>query len=455
MPEALRHSRLSRLREEGLQVPVEGSPVDAVLLGLDGFRVLETRLVDGEIELVIETTADRAWCRSCAVRALSKGRSTVVVRDVDAFGRRVRLRWRKRRWRCPEVVCAAKTWTEHSEAIAPRALLTERARVAACRRVGREGHSVAAVARDLGVGWHTVMAAVIDVGTPLVDDPARTADVRALGVDETSFLRARPGRRSRFVTGLADLRRSRLLDVVDGRAGSAVTCWFASRDEDWLAAVQRVALDPYRGYYNALVSGLDAPEVVVDAFHVVRLGNVMVDEVRRRVQQETLGHRGHQHDPLYGIRRLLLTGEERLSERGRQRINAGLAAGDRYDEVWYAWVIKEQLRAVYRAGDEDAARDALADLYDVAKAADIPEADRLVRTIRRWEDAVLAYYRSDGLSNARTEAINGLMKKVKRVGHGFRNLRNYRLRLLLHCGGVAWQHQPAARLRGRAPQIAA
>ena len=183
------------------------------------------------------------------------------------------------------------------------------------------------------------MNAVLDVGTPLVNDPARTAGVRALGVDETSFLRARPGRRSRFVTGLVDLRRSRLLDVIDGRAGSAVTCWLASRDDSWLAAVERVALDPYRGCYNALVSGLDAPEVVVDAFHIVRLGNVMVDEVRRRVQQETLGHRGHRDDPLYAIRRLLLTGEERLTDRGHARIRAGLAAGDRGDEVWYAWTV--------------------------------------------------------------------------------------------------------------------
>lgn len=126
-------------------------------------------------------------CRSCGVLALSKGRTTVVVRDVDAFGRRVQLRWRKRRWRCAEAACDATTWTETSAAIAPRAVLTQRAPVAACRRVGRDGHSVAAVARDLGVGWHTVMGAVVDVGTPLVDDPARTASVRALGVHERRF----------------------------------------------------------------------------------------------------------------------------------------------------------------------------------------------------------------------------------------------------------------------------
>jgi transposase len=79
----------------------------------------------------------------------------------------------------------------------------------------------------------------------------------------------------------------------------------------------------------------------------------------------------------------------------------------------------------------------------------------LARTIRRWETPVLAYYRTDGLSNARTEAVNGLMKKVKRIGHGFRNLRNYRLRLLLHCGGITWQDQPTAKLRKRTPRIVA
>jgi transposase len=183
------------------------------------------------------------------------------------------------------------------------------------------------------------------------------------------------------------------------------------------------------------------------------LGNTVVDEVRRRVQQQTLGHRGHKGDPLYGIRRLLLNGYERLSERGRARLQAGLAAGDAHDEVWYAHVVKEQLRAVYHADDEQAARGALAEFYDAAAAAGVPECDRLARTIRRWEAAVLAYYTTEGLSNAKTEATNALMnQKVQRIGHGFRNLRNYRLRLLLHCGGVTWQDQPAARLRKRAPR---
>lgn len=250
---------------------IEGSAVDAVVLGLEGFCVLQARQADGEVELVVETTADRAWCATCGVAAASKGRSGVLVRDADAFGRPARLRWVKRRWRCREAACPAATWTEQHDAVGPRRVLTERARARACRRVGRDGHSVAEVAREFGVGWHTVMATVIEHGRPLVDDAARTGRVRALGVDETSFLAANRRRRTRFVTGLADLRGGKLLYVVDGRAGSAVTGWLADRHEGWLSAVERVALDPYRGCYNALMAGLDAPEVVGDAFHVVRV----------------------------------------------------------------------------------------------------------------------------------------------------------------------------------------
>ena len=75
---------------------------DVVMLGLPGFRVLEAVDVDGELETLVETTAGRDWCRACGVLARSHARREVLVRDVDAFGRPARLRWRKRVWRCPE-----------------------------------------------------------------------------------------------------------------------------------------------------------------------------------------------------------------------------------------------------------------------------------------------------------------------------------------------------------------
>ena len=66
---------------------------------------------------------------------------------------------------------------------------------------------MASVARDLGVGWRTVMPAVRDYGEPLVDDPARTEGVEAMGLDETAFQRASALRTTSYLTGFVDLAR--------------------------------------------------------------------------------------------------------------------------------------------------------------------------------------------------------------------------------------------------------
>jgi transposase len=84
----------------------------------------------------------------------------------------------------------------------------------------------------------------------------------------------------------------------------------------------------------------------------------------------------------------------------------------------------------------------------------VAELSRLARTVRAWEAEILAFHSTKGCSNGPTEAINLLVKKVKRVGHGFRNLANYRLRLLLHCG-VTWQTHRTASLRSRSQRLVA
>jgi transposase len=303
------------------------------LLGMPGFAVGAQLEVDGELWLLVETTVGVAGCPGCGTRAVGHGRRQVRVRDLPMAGRPVVLVWAKRKWRCPDPDCAVKTWSETTEAIGARAALTERARAEMCRRVGEDEDSVAEVARAFGVGWHTAMTAVRDHGRPLVEDPERLDGVDALGLDETRFLAATPTRRTAYVTGFVDLDRARLLDVVPGRSGQAVHQWLSRRPSGWLAGIAVVALDPFRGYANGLLAHLGHATVVIDHFHAIRLANAAIDDVRRRVQNQTEGHRGRTGDPLYGIRRLLLVGHERLDPRGWRRLTAGLAAGDPHGEV--------------------------------------------------------------------------------------------------------------------------
>ena len=96
---------------------------------------------------------------------------------------------------------------------------------------------IAALATAFGVGWGTVMAAVREYGTELVEDPARLSGVGALGVDETAFLTATATRHTEYVTGLVDVRRPRLLDVVQGRSGAVLSQWIDAQPQPWRDAV--------------------------------------------------------------------------------------------------------------------------------------------------------------------------------------------------------------------------
>ncbi len=231
--------------------------------------------------------------------------------------------------------------------------------------------------------------------------------------------------------------RARLLDLVLGRSGPAYARWLDAQQPQFRAQIKSAALDPFRGYANALRDSLSDAVQVLDAFHVVKLGTQVVDEVRRRVQQEQLGRRGHKNDPLYKIRGLLRHGLEHLSQRQHARLQAGLLAGDPQREVELAWSCYQRLRAVYSGTDTAKARRELAEQVIASfPSCPIPEVARLGRTLRAWRAQILAYFDTNGLSNGGTEAINMLIEKARRLAHGYRNFTNYRLRMLLAASGT-------------------
>lgn len=309
------------------------------------------------------------------------------------------------------------------------------------------------MAHELGVCWDTVMDAVREHGEPLVDDPNRVGIVAQLGVDETAWLTATKDHPTLYATGLVDLRAKVVIDVIRGNSAKELGSWLDRQSAPWLAGVRVVATDLAESYRSGLDGRLDHAIRVADPFHVVRIANRCLDQVRRRVQNQTLGHRGRKRDPLYRIRKLMLTGTERLEGPGLERMLLGLRLGDPEDEVLGAWVAKESVRDVYLADDPADAALLLDKTIEGCRIDEVPEVRSLGRTLSRWRAEILAHHVT-GASNGPTEGLNLLVKKVKRAGHGFRSFANYRLRILLHAGGVNWPAQrPAApRIRTRSPQ---
>jgi len=174
-----------------------------------------------------------------------------------------------------------------SEEIAPRAVLTERARAEIAHGFGPAEHSVAQAARDFGVSWHAAMATVSDHGRPRVDHLSRLGAPSAVGLDETSFLAGTAQHPTMLVTGIIDLDEGRLVEVLPARSAIAVTDWLTAKPAPWLAGIRHVVIDPYQPYATAVAAGLPDARLVVDHFHVIRLANAALDEVRRRVQQTT------------------------------------------------------------------------------------------------------------------------------------------------------------------------
>jgi hypothetical protein len=195
------------------------------------------------------------------------------------------------------------------------------------------------------------------------------------------------------------------------------------------------AYSQFRGYANAIRDELPDAVPVLDAFHVVKLGTHVVDEVRRRVQQDTLARRGHKHDPLYRIRGLLRRGQEHLSERQLRRLNAGLVAGDPHWEVTVAWHCYQQVRSMYQAPTPAQGRRIAEQVIADLPTCPIPEVARLGRSLRQWRPHVLARFDTHRISNGGTEAVNLLIEKTRRLAHGFRTFEHYRLRILLAASG--------------------
>lgn len=408
-----------------------------LLVGLDDVTVLAVDETDARVTVTVETRS-RPSCPTCGGAVRSKDRSEVTLVDLGVFGRPARLVWRKHRWRCADACCPTPSWTAPNTSIAdPRFRVTHRCGRWMCAQVGRHGRAVSDVATELGCDWHTVNDAVIAYGRLLVDDPERVGSPSAVGLDETLFNKTGKYRTQAWATSVVDVKAKFLMDMVQGRDSASVGAWFDLKGEVWCNLVAWATLDlsgPYRKVFNEKVPHATQ---VADPFHVIKLANQRVDEVRRRVQQDTLGHRGLKGDPLYRCARLLRIAAERLDDEHTDKLKGLLVAGDPKGEVQLAWHAKEVVRQIYQVPAKLAGEWVTQLGKDLQDESCPPEIRQLGRTISKWRTQISAWHQCH-LSNGPTEGANNLIKRIKRVGFGFRTFANYRIRCLLYAGRPNW-----------------
>ena len=406
-----------------------------------GLRVVGQRLEPDRAVLECRVVEPDPWCRGCGVEGAPRG--TVTRRLAHApFGHRpttllVRVR-------CYQCANCGRVWRQDTSAAAePKAKISRGGLAWALEAIVLDHLTVSRVAVGLGVSWHTANNAVLDEGHRLlISDPARFDGVAVIGVDEHVWRHTRLG--DRYVTVVIDLTPvrdrtgpARLLDMVPGRSKQVFAAWLDAQTPAFRDGIQVVAMDGFTGFKTAAEQALPDAAEVMDPFHVVQLAGDALDRCRQRVQQDTLGHRGHAGDPLYGIRRVLHTGEALLTDLQRARIDAVFTI-DEHVQVEVTWAVYQRIVAAYRDPDRTAGRRQLRAVIDSLRRgvpATLTELRRLGRTPARRAGDVLAYFDLPGTSNGPTEAINGRLEHLRGSALGFRNLTNYIARSLLEAGG--------------------
>jgi transposase len=172
-------------------------------------HVLDVGIDDQQrLVLTVESGQLEAACPACGVMAVGHGRRLRVLHDAPCFARVTLLRWLVRIWRCRELLCPTTTFSETHDVASPRTVLTTRAVAWATSALSYDDTTVSALARHLGVDWHTAWEAIEVEAKARTSNPDRLSGVKTLGVDEHIWRPSRIGV-DRAVTIIVDHLRYR------------------------------------------------------------------------------------------------------------------------------------------------------------------------------------------------------------------------------------------------------
>jgi transposase len=415
-----------------------------ILFGLPGVRVREVvRAADGGRTVHVHTDDEAAAaCPACGVVSTSvRQRRTTSPRDLPYGEEPLWVRWHKVQYACQESACGRVAFTEQIDELPAGARVTARLRRHVADRVA-DGLPVSSAGAGL-MSWPIAHASWVAEADAQLAEPEPVA---VLGIDETRRGRPRWTRDAEdrrwvkletFETNFVDLGGTQgLLGQASGRTKTNVVAWLDERGQAWKDAVEVVAMDPCATYRAAVAEALPHALIVADHFHLVRLANQAVTDVRRRVTWDTHGRRGRATDPAWARRRRLLRGYERLTGAQFAAMWNDLVDADPSSKILTAWIAKEELRKLlacaHSGGHSHEISTRLHRFNTWCADSRLPELERLAGTIEAWWPEVLGFLQT-GITNAGTEATNRTVKTAARTAYGFRNLDNQRRRVRFAC----------------------
>ena len=390
------------------------------LLALTGARVIDVILGVEGIVVRVALTRRRLVCSRCGqVYRATYDSSFRRWRHLDVAGRRCFIEYELRRVECRDcgVRVEAVPWAR------PDARHTRDFEnlVAFCAQQMAKSQ----VQALLRIAWDTVGRIVERVVADHLDE-RRLAGLVSIGCDELSYRRGQ-----RYLTNVADHHSGRIIWSAPGRNAQTLQAFFDELGER-KTSIRAVSIDMSGGYEKAVRAALPDAQIAFDPFHVVALAGRAVDDVRRVEWNAKGKSRTPEGKWLKNVRWALRKAPENLTDRQRvalaqiQQTNA---------QLYRAYLLKEQLRALYHLDDPAHAPAHLDAWLAWASRSKLAPFVRLARTLRRHRDGILAAV-TLRLSNARLEGLHSKVRLLSHRSFGFHSAAPLIALIYLCCAGI-------------------
>jgi len=400
------------------------------LLGLPGMRVTRFAIEEEEgeqyLHLFCEHQHDVTMCPHCMqVTSETHEQKDRCVRHLDIWGMKTLVHFPQRRFDCD--VCG-RPFTENLTWIDPKRRQTKVFEMHIYERVK---HKTPRKQVALQEGLHE--ATVLDIFKRQAKRATRQVDdqrVDILGVDEMSL---RKGHKQ-YALVLSDLERRRVIAVLPNRLKKTFEEWLDGLTEEQRRAIKVVSMDMWEAYRQAVHKKLPHAQIVADRFHVMKHLNHQIDLMRRSIQRKAK-KAGHEtlYQALKGSRWVLLKNRCELTPEQEAQLRTILAVSD---ELRAIYLLNEEFRIICnKITDRTRAQRFLRAWTWKALATGSRYLIRFVNTLRNWWHEFLNYF-DDRVTQGFVEGINRAIRGIINRAFGFRNFDNFRLQVLVECGGV-------------------
>ena len=389
--------------------------------GVNGYRLTNMCHKDNKTILKIERKHVKICCAACG----NIGLSLVGSRMRDILGvpsglRKTVLRVRIRRYRCRR---CGHVWQDSVPFASGNRHYSHRFAQYVVELL--KSCTVKSAASLLQVSWDTVKRIHKEYLRRRYSPPPLKG-VRNIGIDEFSVRRG-----SDFRTIVVDLDTGRIVHVGKGRGGDALLP-FWRRVKRLGVRIRHVATDLSAAFIASVLENAPGAKLVFDHFHVVKLMNEALDDVRRslyRHERSVMRRR-----VLLGTRYLLLrNAEDVLDPKYRTRLDNTLAMNEPLSKAYY---MKEALRGIWMQPTKDEAEKELYAWVEQARQSKVSRLGRMAATLMARRTGILAWY-DCRFSTAKVEGINNKIKVLKRNAYGFRDDKYFKLRLFaLHDSNI-------------------